>query len=99
MDNRTIAKRLLVYADVLDGTDPNIYRRRAYRRAAETVLAEDRPLADLLAERGTPGLRELPGIGASLAKSLEQLIRTGELPARSSVARTMRVAVPRPDRN
>jgi DNA polymerase (family 10) len=77
MDNATIARKLNDYATYLEGEDTNVYRVRAYRRAAATVLAQERPLTDVLAEKGRAGLEELPGIGASLAYTIEGLIRTG----------------------
>lgn len=78
MDNPTIARKLNDYATYLEGEESNVYRVRAYRRAAETVLAQGRPLSELLAEKGRAGLEELPGVGRSLAYTLEGLIRTGE---------------------
>jgi hypothetical protein len=78
MDNLTIARKLLDYATYLEGEEPNVYRVRAYRKGAETVLALERSLAEILEEKGRQGLEELPGIGASLAYTLEGLVRTGE---------------------
>jgi DNA polymerase (family 10) len=78
MDNLTIARKLNDYATYLEGEEPNVYRVRAYRRAAETVQALDRPVAELVAEQGRAGLEALPGIGASLAYTIEGLVRTGE---------------------
>ncbi len=78
MDNITIARKLNEYATYLEGEDSNVYRVRAYRRAAETVLAQERPLAEVVHEKGRAGLEELPGIGASLAYTIEGLVRTGE---------------------
>lgn len=78
MDNQTIARKLIEYADYLDGEEPNVYRARAYRRAAETVLALKQPLTELYAQRGREALDELPGIGTSLAFTLEGLVKTGE---------------------
>jgi DNA polymerase (family 10) len=78
MDNATIARKLNEYATYLEGEDSNIHRVRAYRRAAETVLAEPRALSGIVAEKGRAGLEELPGIGARLAYTIEGLIRTGE---------------------
>jgi hypothetical protein len=77
MDNLTIARRLNDYATYLEGEESNVYRVRAYRRAAETVQALGRPVADLVAEQGRAGLEALPGIGASLAYTIEGLVRTG----------------------
>jgi DNA polymerase (family X) len=78
MDNQTIARKLNDYATYLEGEDSNVYRIRAYRRAAATVLAQERSLADVVHEKGRAGLEELPGIGASLAYTIEGLVRTGE---------------------
>jgi DNA polymerase/3'-5' exonuclease PolX len=78
MDNRQIAHQLMAYAGYLETRAANLYRIRAYRRAAETVLALDRPLADLIAAEGRAGLQELSGIGPSLSNTLEEMVRTGE---------------------
>ncbi len=78
MDNETIARKLNDYATYLEGEEPNVYRVRAYRRAADTVRALDRPVADIVASEGRAGLEALPGIGHSLAFTLDGLVRTGE---------------------
>jgi DNA polymerase (family 10) len=78
MNNADIAHKLNEYADYLEGEEPNIYRVRAYRRAAQTIRELERPAADILAEKGRAGLDELPGVGASIAYTIESLIRTGE---------------------
>ena len=78
MDNRAIAQRLLEYADYLDAREGNFYRPRAYRRAAETVLRLDQPVAHIVASRGRSGLEELPGIGRHLSYTIDGLVRTGE---------------------
>jgi hypothetical protein len=78
MTNEAIAQKLADYAAYLEGEDPNVYRVRAYRRAAETVRAHPRPLSAVLAEEGRAGLEALPGIGVHLAYTLETLLRTGE---------------------
>lgn len=78
MDNRAIAQRLLEYARFLDARDANLYRVRAYRRAAETVMGLDRPVEAIVTEAGRKGLEELPGIGAHLSYTIDGLVRTGE---------------------
>ena len=78
MDNRQIAERLMAYAEYLEAREANLYRVRAYRRAAETVLGLNRPLADLVAAEGRAGLEELPGIGSHLSYTLEEIARTGK---------------------
>src|SRR5437870_673820 len=79
MDNRTIAQRLTGFARFLETKRGNLYRIQAYRRAAETVLGLERPVTDIVAEKGRKGLQALPGIGAQLSFTIENLVRTGEL--------------------
>jgi hypothetical protein len=79
MDNRTIAQRLTEYANFLETDEDNIYRARAYRRAADTILGLNEPAADLLTREGRAGLEELPGIGSHLSFTIDSLVRTGEL--------------------
>jgi DNA polymerase (family 10) len=79
MDNRTVADHLTRHADLLVREGENLYRVRAYRRAAQTILALEQPVRDLVARSGSVGLAALPGIGEHLAYTLEQLVLTGEL--------------------
>jgi hypothetical protein len=78
MDNRTIAQRLVEYANYLESQEMNVYRVRAYRKAAETVLRLERPLEEIVNREGRAGLEALPGIGSHLSFTLEGLVRTGE---------------------
>jgi len=78
MNNQTIARKLSAYANELARKHANLYRVRAYRRAAAIVQAQPRPLADVVTEQGRAGLEALPGIGDSLAFTIEGLVRTGE---------------------
>ena len=78
MDNFIIAQRLIGMARELEGQRSNLYRIRAYRRAAETVLNLDRPVEDIVADAGERGLRELPGIGVSLSEKIAHLVQTDE---------------------
>src|SRR5437764_4192107 len=78
MENATIAKRLLEHAAALESGGQNLYRVRAYRRAASVVAMHPRPLRELLAEGGRQALEQVPGLGEHLVYTLEGLIRTGE---------------------
>ncbi len=77
--NHEVANRLEEVADLLEAQGANVFRVRAYRRAAETVRHLSRPVADILAEKGLAGLTQLEGIGPSLARAIEQLVFTGRL--------------------
>jgi DNA polymerase/3'-5' exonuclease PolX len=78
MDNRMIADRLMAYARFLNESDSNLYRRRAYRRAAEILLRLDQSVEVIVEQQGRKGLETLPGIGSHLAYTIEGLVRTGE---------------------
>jgi hypothetical protein len=80
LDNRLVAGRLEEVADWLEEGHDNPFRVNAYRGAAATVRHLDCPVADVLRDEGTAGLEALPGIGRSLARAIEGLTRTGELP-------------------
>ena len=77
MDNHTIAERLREYANYLESQEMNVYRVRAYRKAADTIRSLDRPLAEIVATEGRAGLEALPGIGPHLSFTLEGLVREG----------------------
>jgi DNA polymerase (family 10) len=80
MQNTEIARRLEEVAWLLTEQGANPYRVQAYRHAAETVRRLDRPVTELVQHEGTAGLRRLPGIGESLARSIRELVLTGRLP-------------------
>ncbi len=75
--NEQLAGRLDEIAELLEGQGANPFRVRAYRTAAETLRALDRPVAEILQREGLGGLEQLPGVGRSLAYTIEQLVRTG----------------------
>lgn len=79
LDNGQIAAGLEEVADLLEAQGANIYRVRAYRHAAQTLRRIERQAYEILDEQGREGLELLPGIGVSLARSIERLARTGKL--------------------
>lgn len=78
--NGLVAARLDEAADLLNRQGANEFRVRAYRRGAETLRGMAAPVAEVLASAGVDGLTRLPGIGDSLARSIEQIVNTGRLP-------------------
>jgi hypothetical protein len=79
LGNAQVALHLEEVADLLQAQDANPFRVRAYRTAAETVRGLPRAAHEILETEGPEGLQRLAGIGASLARSLEQLVQTGRL--------------------
>jgi DNA polymerase (family 10) len=73
MDNAAIAHELLRQARELAASGDNLYRVRAYRRAAGELFRLDRPVSFLVADAGPRALMSLPGVGLSLAKTIAEL--------------------------
>lgn len=80
--NEDIAQRLLAYAGQLRRSGESLYRIRAYRRAAEAVLAQNAPVAGM----NETQLFDLPGIGRSLARTIATYAATGQWIASERVA-------------
>jgi DNA polymerase (family 10) len=76
MKNFEIARLFTRMADVLELRDENVFRIRAYRRAAQNLetLRED---VEALARQGRLG--EIPGVGADLAGKIAEYLETGRV--------------------
>jgi hypothetical protein len=77
LDNEEVADRLDELAELLESQGANPFRCGAYRTAAQTVRKLARPAHETLSKEGTEGLMRLPGVGRSLARTIEGLIQTG----------------------
>lgn len=80
--NAQLAQVFLEVADLLQRRGENQFRIGRYCSVARVLLSLDRPAAEILAERGTPGLLALSEVGPSLASSIQELVRTGDLQLR-----------------
>jgi len=78
--NAQVARRLEEVAQLLEEQGANLFRVRAYRRGAETVLHLPRPVSEILEQEGIEGLRRLPGVGDRLATAIRNVVHTGRLP-------------------
>ena len=76
-NNQAIADKLRELADLLEQQSANPFRVSAYRRAALSVAACDRSVAELAANEGLKGLERLPGIGRSIALAIREMLDTG----------------------
>jgi DNA polymerase (family X) len=74
MTNEEAAHLLEEYADLNDLVGVSAFRVNAYRRAAASIRAETRPLAEL---RAAGDLRRLPGVGPAIEAKLVELVDTG----------------------
>jgi DNA polymerase (family 10) len=77
-NNQQLATIFRSMADLLSAQRANPYRVRAYRRAADALLAIDEDVATLAEHQE---LEEIDGIGADLAKKIEEFLETGTIRA------------------
>jgi DNA polymerase (family X) len=81
VENAAIARMLGEIADLLEIRADNPFKIRAYRNAAETVVAEPSRVADM----DEAALRGLPGIGKDLAQRIREIAQTGDTPYRQEL--------------
>ncbi|MBU0702810.1 MAG: hypothetical protein KKC18_02980, partial [Chloroflexi bacterium] len=78
--NKRIAERLFLKTYDLELEQAQGYRIWAYRKAAWTVDEWPESVTEIYETRGEAGLRELPGIGQSLAAQIVKTLRVSENP-------------------
>jgi DNA polymerase (family 10) len=76
MKNQEVSRIFREIAKILELKGENIFRIRAYERAAQSVDNLEDPV-EIIAEKGA--LREIPGIGADLEEKIKEIIKTGKL--------------------
>lgn len=76
--NSEIAAVFNTIADLLEISNDNPFRIRAYRNAARVVSGLSKNAEELLSEGFD--LAELPGIGKDLASKIKTIVKTGKLP-------------------
>lgn len=77
-NNQDLATLFRSMADLLSAQRANPYRVRAYRHAADALLALEEDV-EVVAQR--QGLEEIDGIGTDLAKKIEEFLETGKIRA------------------
>ena len=77
MKNSEIARVFQDMADLLELKEDNIFKIRAYRRAAQVIEHLPKEMAIML-EQGED-FQEIPGVGKAIAEKSSELIRTGKL--------------------
>lgn len=76
--NEQVAEIFQRMADLLQAKQENPYRVRAYRRAADALVAFEENL-DAVAIRGE--LQQIPGIGRDLALKIQEYLKSGTIEA------------------
>jgi DNA polymerase (family 10) len=75
-NNRQIAALFRSIAELLAAQRANPYRVRAYRRAADSLLALDEDVAEVAKRKA---LEDLDGIGKDLSEKIEEFLRAGKI--------------------
>ncbi len=78
--NLELAEKLQMVADLLLSQGANRFRAEAYHRAAETLREMKLSAWQIYQSQGIEGLEELPGIGRTISRALQQMIRGGRWP-------------------
>lgn len=78
LSNQEIAHIFYQIAEFLEMQEV-AFKPRAYERAARAIEALDEPLKEIAARGGLKALEDIPGVGASIAEKIEELVKTGRL--------------------
>lgn len=78
MSNQEIAKIFQEIAIYLEMRDIP-FKPRAYEKAGEAILSLGKDAKQIYKEGGIKALEKIPGVGASIAEKMEELLRTGRL--------------------
>ena len=78
MENTAIAKFFWDISKLLEMKDENRFRIRSYQKAAQTVESYPEDIEDIYRTKGIKGLEEIPGIGESLSRKIEEIIKRGK---------------------
>jgi len=76
MDNFEIAKILREIGEYLEMKNV-AFKPQAYSRAASSIEEMDKPLKDAYQKGGLKALEDVPGVGASIAEKIEEMLKTG----------------------
>ncbi len=78
MKNSEIAAILYDIADILEMQNIQ-FKPNAYRKAARGVETAAEQVSEIYARSGIKGLRQIPGVGESIAEKIEELLKKGKL--------------------
>jgi hypothetical protein len=78
--NQQIAGRLEEAAHLLHDQGADRFRVSAYLKAAEAIRAMVEPIDEIHRSRGLAGLKEIRGIGESIARAVREMLTHGRFP-------------------
>lgn len=84
-ENREIADKLYLIADYLEIQEENPFRIRAYRNAADAIMAHPESVGNLPEKR----LTEIPGVGKDIAGKIQEFCATGNISLLNDLQKTL----------
>ena len=78
--NIELSEKLHTVAELLLVQGADRFRASAYQRAADHIAGMEEPVWMIYAARGIEGLEQIPGVGRTISRALQQLIRGGRWP-------------------
>jgi DNA polymerase (family 10) len=78
MKNQELSKIFNEIAEYLE-MDGVPFKPYAYQKAAITLATLKDDIEEIYQKRGLKGLKEIPGVGASMAQKIEEFLRTGKI--------------------
>ena len=76
MRNSEVARLLYDISELLELSGDNIFKIRAYSRAARTIEGSTEDIEKIAKEER---LEEIPGVGEAIARKIEEYLATGKL--------------------
>ena len=86
MENSKVAQVFRNIASILEIKGGNVFRIRAYQRAAQNIESLSEDIEDVSNEGR---LREIPGIGEDLSNAITELVNTGKLKTYENLKKTI----------
>ena len=81
MNNEEIARSFNRMGSLMEVRGEDSFRVRSYRMAAEAIETWPIEMKVIFAERGLPGLLDIPGVGKALAGKIVELVEKGTFDA------------------
>jgi DNA polymerase (family 10) len=79
MENSQFAKAFWDLAELLELGNGNVFKVRAYQKAAQNIENFGDNLESVYKKGGLAALEDIPGIGAGIAEHIAELIKTGKI--------------------
>ncbi len=77
-NNKKLAQKLKKISHLLDIKGVS-YKPAAYKKAADIIESLDQDIVSIYEEKGIGGIKEIKGIGKSIAKKIKEFIKKGKI--------------------